>query len=228
MGKMANVLGFPRQRPDRDPALNATARSHGAATGTESGQGRRSGEPDAMSERLAAVAERADRAAFEEVFRHFVPKVRAYLLRGGGDAARVDDVIQETFTAVWRKAERYDPRRATAAAWIFAIARNRRIDAYRRARRPEFDPRDPALHPDPLPDGEKALTAGQRAEAVKAALRVLSDEQREVLQLSFYEGETYAAIAVRLGLPLGTVKSRARLAFGHLRTALETQREALT
>ena len=181
-----------------------------------------------MSERLAAIAERADRSAFAELYRHFAPRVRAYLLRGGGDAGRVDDVLQETFAAVWRKAGLYDRRRATAAAWIFAIARNRRIDAYRRTRRPEFDPRDPALQPDPLPDGEQSLTAGQRAEAVRTALRSLSIEQREVLRLSFYEGETYAAISVRLGVPLGTVKSRARLAFGHLRAALEAQRAALT
>ena len=222
MEESGKVLGFPRRRPDRGSRVGA------AATHPETGQERIAGKPDAMSERLAAVAERADRTAFDELFRHFAPKVRCYLLRGGGDAGRVDDVLQETFAAVWRKAGLYDRRRATAATWIFAIARNLRIDAYRRARRPEYDPRDPALQPEPLPDGEKALTAGQRAEAVRIALRALSDEQREVLRLSFYEGETYAAIAVRLGLPLGTVKSRARLAFDHLRAALESQREALT
>lgn len=181
-----------------------------------------------MSTRLEAIARRADTAAFAELFRHFAPRVKAYLLRGGGDAGQVDDVVQDTFAAVWRKAGHYDRRRATAAAWIFAIARNRRIDVYRRERRPEFDPRDPAFQPDPLPDGERALSALQRAEAVRAALDTLSDEQREVLRLAFYEGETYAAIAVRLGLPLGTVKSRARLAFGHLRATLRAQREALT
>ena len=180
-----------------------------------------------MAARLEAVADRGDRAAFTELFRHFAPRVRAYLLRGGGDAGRADDVLQQTFEAVWRKAKLYDRRRAGAAAWIFAIARNMRIDAIRRERRPEFDPQDPAFRPDPAPEGEQALATGQRAEAVRSALSALSDEQREVLWLSFYQGETYAQIAIRLGLPLGTVKSRARLAFRHLRRSLGPQREGL-
>ena len=180
-----------------------------------------------MSERLLAVAGQGDRAAFAALFRHFGPRIRAYLLRADGDAAKVDDILQETFAAVWRKAGQYDSRRATAAAWIFAIARNRRIDAFRRERRPEFDPEDPAFRSDPLPDGEETLAARERAESVRAALAALSDEQREVLRLSFYEGENYAAIAIRLGIPLGTVKSRARLAFGRLRAALGAQREEL-
>lgn len=224
MAKTGNVLGF--RRPGRASRDKASPRAQGTRPGA--GPGRRSSRARAMSARLEAVAERADTAAFAELFRHFAPRVRAYLLRGGGDAGQVDDVVQDTFAAVWRKAGHYDRRRATAAAWIFAIARNRRIDVYRRERRPEFDPRDPAFQPDPLPDGERALTAGQRAEAVRTALDALSGEQRDVLRLAFYEGETYAAIAVRLGIPLGTVKSRARLAFGHMRAALEAQREALT
>ena len=180
-----------------------------------------------MSARLIAVAEHGDRKAFAELFRHFGPRIRAWLVRGGGNAGTVDDVLQEIFATVWRKASLYDSRRASAAAWIFAIARNRRIDAFRRERRPEFDPDDPALRPDPIPDGEQTLVASQRTEAVRAAISALSEDQREVLRLSFYEGESYAAIAIRLGVPLGTVKSRARLAFGHLRAALGPDREQL-
>ncbi len=226
MDKAGNVLGFRRRRPGRGTAAAASATARAPIPGT--GPSHRSVDEQALSARIEAVAERSDTAAFAELFRHFAPRVRAYLLRGGGDAGQVDDVVQDTFAAVWRKAGHYDRRRATAAAWIFAIARNRRIDMYRRERRPEFDPRDPAFQPDPLPDGERALTSGQRAEAVRTALDALSGEQRDVLRLAFYEGETYAAIAVRLGIPLGTVKSRARLAFGHMRAALEAQREALT
>ena len=136
-------------------------------------------------------------------------------------------MLQEVFAAVWRKANLYDGRRATAAAWIFAIARNRRIDAFRRDRRPEFDPEDPTFRPGSLPDGEQALASQERADAVRAALAVLSEEQREVLRLSFYEGESYAEIAIRLGIPLGTVKSRARLAFRRLRAELGPKREEL-
>ena len=226
MEKPGNVLGFRRRGPARGTAAADSATAEAPNRGT--GPPHRSADERTLSARIEAVAERSDTAAFAELFRHFAPRVRAYLLRGGGDAGQADDVVQDTFATVWRKARLYDRRRATAAAWIFAIARNRRIDVYRRERRPEFDPRDPAFQPDPLPDGEGALTAEQRAVAVRTALDALSGEQREVLRLAFYEGETYAEIAVRLGIPLGTVKSRARLAFGHLRAALDAQREALT
>ena len=214
--------------PDADArrAAPRSARDHGAAESTEA-IAPPAGRIDEMSARLVAVAERGDRGAFASLFRHFGPRIRAYLLRAGGDAGKVDDVLQDTFAAVWNRAALYDRRRASAATWIFAIARNRRIDAFRRDRRPEFDPQDPALHPDPLPGGEEALTAHERAEAVRNALAGLSEEQREILWLSFYEGESYAAIAIRLGIPLGTVKSRARLAFGRLRSELGTRREDL-
>ncbi|MCY3984646.1 MAG: sigma-70 family RNA polymerase sigma factor [Roseovarius sp.] len=176
-----------------------------------------------MSAWLVAVAERGDREAFASLFRHFGPRIRAYLLRAGGDAGRVDDVLQETFTSVWNRAALYDRSRASAATWIFTIARNRMIDAFRHDSRPEFDPNDPALHPNPLPGGEEAFATQERAEAIKNALATLSEGQREVLWLSFYEGESYPEIAIRLGIPVGTVKSRARLAFGRLRSELGTK-----
>ena len=219
------MIGFPYRRLDE--AFGSDAPVPPAAAQAEPGTYVRASEAERMAARLQAVAERGDRAAFTELFRHFAPRIRAYLLRGGGDAGRADDVLQQTFEAVWRKAKLYDRRRANPAAWIFAIARNARIDSIRRERRPEFDPQDPAFRPDPAPEGEQALAAGQRAEAVRSALSALSDEQREVLWLSFYEGETYAQIAIRLGLPLGTVKSRARLAFQRLRRSLNAQREGL-
>ena len=225
MANEGNVIGFSGREPGNASKAGATSpevETNAADSGERS--------PDAlddMSIRLIAVAEHGDREAFGTLFRHFGPRIRAYLARGGGDMARIDDVLQDVFAAVWRKASLYDSRRATAAAWIFAIARNRRIDALRRERRPEFDPQDPAFRPDPVPDGEETLAARQRARAVRTALTALSDEQREILRLSFYEGESYPAIAIRLGIPLGTVKSRARLAFGHLRAELGPRREEL-
>ena len=224
MKKRGNVIEYPDAHARRTAVR--TVPDHGTAESAET-NAPPVGRIDEMSARLVAVAERGDRGAFASLFRHFGPRIRAYLLRVGGDAGRVDDVLQETFAAVWNRAVLYDRSRASAATWIFAIARNRRIDAFRRDRRPEFDPDDPALHPDPLPGGEEALAAQERAEAVRNALAVLSEEQREVLWLSFYEGESYPAIAIRLGIPLGTVKSRARLAFGRLRSELGTRREDL-
>lgn len=219
MASAGPLIPFPRGHP--------AVASDGAETGTTCRSTAGAPAPDVLSAWLCAVARQRDRTAFTHLVRHFAPRVRAYLLRGGGEPGRVDDVLQDTFATVWQKADTFDPRRGSAAAWIFTIARNRRIDAFRRDRRPEFDPRDPAFLPDPRPDGEQVTAARQREEAVRAALTTLREEQREVLRLSFYEGEPYAAIAVQLGVPLGTVKSRARLAFRHLRAALAAHREGL-
>lgn len=208
------MIGFPDGRRLED-AARRPARPDAVA-----GSKRPAGPRDDMSACLLAVAERGDREAFGSLFRHFGPRIRVWLLRGGADAGQADDILQDIFVTVWRKAKQYDSQRAGAAAWIYAIARNRRIDMFRRHRRPQFDAEDPAFRPDPPPDGEQSIAARQRCDAVRAALASLSHAQREILQLSFYEGESYAAIAVRLGLPVGTVKSRARLAFGHLRAKL--------
>ncbi len=178
-----------------------------------------------MATLLHAVATQGDRDAFSALFRHFAPRLKAYLQRAGGETEGIDDVLQDVFATIWRKAGLYDSRRASVAAWIFAIARNQRIDAFRRQRRPDFDPEDPAFRPAPLVEGEEAVAVRQRTEAVQSALAGLGEEQRAILQLSFYQGETYADIAVRLGIPIGTVKSRARLAFRRLRDHLSPHRE---
>ena len=224
MMKPGNVIEYPDAlaRQGVGKAISDEAKAESAEANASP-----AGQLDEMSARLVAVAQSGDRDAFASLFRHFGPRVRAYLLRAGGDSVKVDDVLQETFAAVWNRAALYDGSRASAATWIFAIARNRRVDAFRRDRRPEFDPNDPAFHPDPVPGGEEALATQERAEAVRNALAVLSEEQREVLWLSFYEGESYPAIAIRLGIPLGTVKSRARLAFVRLRSELGARREDL-
>ena len=178
---------------------------------------------ETMTAHLIAVRDRQDRASFAALFRHFAPRVKSYLRRFGDDDHRVDEVLQETFAAVWAKASLFNPERASASTWIFTIARNQRIDAFRRERRPEFDPEDPAFVPEPEPDGEAALSARERNERVTTAMSELSDDQREVLRLSFFEEKSHDAIASKLGLPIGTVKSRIRLAYGHLRARLEAQ-----
>jgi RNA polymerase sigma-70 factor (ECF subfamily) len=176
-----------------------------------------------MSALLVAVAERQDRDAFAALFRHFAPRLKSYFLRFGDSDGRAEEVLQETFIAVWRKARLFDPARAAASTWIFTIARNQRVDAFRRERRPQFDPTDPAFVAEPDPGGEATFTERQRSERVAAAMDELSEEQREILRLSFFEEESHHAISHRLGLPIGTVKSRIRLAYGHLRTRLAPQ-----
>jgi RNA polymerase sigma-70 factor (ECF subfamily) len=173
--------------------------------------------PEAL---LRAVAQRQDRQAFLALFRHFAPRVKAYLRRQGADAAVADDVAQEVMLKVWSRAAAFDAAKASAATWIFAIARNSQIDAFRRTRRPEVDMDDAVMVADanPLPDDAMAL--GQRAQRVQDAIANLPAEQAAVVRMSFFLHKAHAEIARELGLPLGTVKSRLRLAFGRLREAL--------
>ncbi len=166
------------------------------------------------------IAEARDRDAFRVFFDRYAAKLRAFLMRGGAAADDAEETAQEALMTVWRRAESFDPTRASAAAWLFTIARNRRIDLLRRGARPQPDPEDPLYKPDPPKPAEAALSEGRRDDAVRAAMASLSEEQLDVVRLSFFEGLAHAEIAERLDLPLGTVKSRLRLAFRHLRTRL--------
>jgi RNA polymerase sigma-70 factor, ECF subfamily len=176
---------------------------------------------DALSDAdlLEGIA-REDRAAFAELFRRYAVRVKAFMIRGGAADADADEIAQEVMAAIWRRAASFDPARASPATWIFAIARNRRIDMLRRQRRPVPDPEDPLFQPEPEPAAFDAVSVAEREARLRAALAGLGAEQRAVLIAAFYEGLSHAEIAERLGLPLGTVKSRLRLAFGHLRGAL--------
>ncbi|HSZ74320.1 MAG TPA: sigma-70 family RNA polymerase sigma factor [Rhizomicrobium sp.] len=170
---------------------------------------------------LLDVGRLRDRVAFEALFHHFAPRVKAYLLRLGAQGAQAEDLAQEALLLLWRKAEQFDPAKASAATWIFTIARNLRIDAIRRERRPEIDPDDPALVPDPEPQADAGVTRDQEDTRLRAAIARLPAEQAQVLQLSFFADKPHSAIASELGLPLGTVKSRLRLAMARIRTTLE-------
>jgi len=169
---------------------------------------------------LWQIAESSDRQAFEQVFAHFAPRVKAYMMRLGSDGASAEELTQEALAAVWRKAGQYDPAKAGASTWIFTIARNLRIDAFRKENRPELDPNDPALVPEPDKSAEETVFASQRARQMKVVLRELPEEQRRIVNLSFYEDRTHTEIAQQLDLPLGTVKSRLRLAFQRIRNSL--------
>lgn len=173
-----------------------------------------------MSACLAAVGRSKDRAAFELLFRHFAPRVKGYLRRLGADAAAAEELMQEAMVTVWRRADRFDPAKASASTWIFTVARNLRIDAWRRDRRPEFDPSDPAFVPDDEPAPDASLDRWQDAERVNTAMQALSESEQAVLRLSFFEELSHSAIATQLAIPLGTVKSRLRLAFAKLRVTL--------
>ncbi len=170
---------------------------------------------------MEAVAQAQDRAAFAALFEYYAPRVKAYCLRLGAGDALAEELAQEVMVTVWRKAKLFDRNQAAVSTWIFRIARNRRIDAARRAAKPEIDPADDPLAPEAPLAPDDAMSAAERAEAVKAALTQLPPEQLSLLEQAFYEGLSHREIAERSGLPLGTVKSRIRLAFGRLRAHLD-------
>ena len=173
-----------------------------------------------MNALLLAVGARRDIEAYERLFRHFAPRVKAYMAKGGGNGQQAEELMQETMIAVWNKAERYDPAKGAASTWIFTIARNLRIDAFRREKRPEFDPNDPAFVPDDAAPADVELDARETSAQLHDAIAALPAEQASLLKLSFFEDQSHSAIAQRLNLPLGTVKSRMRLAFDKLRASL--------
>ncbi|MFZ5738231.1 RNA polymerase sigma-70 factor (ECF subfamily) [Rhodopseudomonas thermotolerans] len=173
-----------------------------------------------MADCIVRIAAVQDRAAFETLFRHFAPRLKSYFARRGGDPALAEEITQETLVAVWRSAAQFDPARASASTWIFTIARNLSIDRLRQAKRPSFDPNDPAFVPDDEEPPDRRLERTETEQRVRDVMETLSFNEKSVLMLSFYEDQSHSAIAEQLGLPVGTVKSRIRLAFGKLRAAL--------
>lgn len=179
--------------------------------------------PEDMAGLVEAVAASQDREAYAALFAHFAPRLKGWLLRQGVDDGAADELVQETMLTVWRRAATYDRRLATPSTWIYTILRNKRIDRIRRERRPEVDPNDPAFQPDPPEDQDKRLDLARAEERLKLALRDLPPEQAELIQIAFFQHLSHREIADRLGLPLGTVKSRLRLALGRLRRSLQEE-----
>ena len=175
-----------------------------------------------MAAHLLAIATQSDRAAFRAVFDYYAPRVKSFLMRSGGNAARAEEVTQETMVAVWRKAHLFDPEKANASTWIFTIARNLRIDAFRKEKHPELDPEDPALQISAPEDAMSRLAGAQDAALLAEAVAALSDAERQLLALAYYEEKSQSQISAELSLPLGTVKSRMRQIFIKLRSRLDT------
>ncbi|MGE3303450.1 MAG: sigma-70 family RNA polymerase sigma factor [Hyphomonadaceae bacterium] len=169
---------------------------------------------------LIARVARGDRTAFAMLFERAAPKVKGYLLRLGCTPAAAEELTQDVMVTVWRRAAQYDPARAGPMTWLFVIARNRRIDSLRREKAATLYGGDQTeIDPSPTPDA--GAIAADREARVAAALADLPADQREVIRRAFFEEEPHVAIATALGLPLGTVKSRIRLAFAKLRARLE-------
>lgn len=169
---------------------------------------------------IVAIAAHGDRRCFALLFSRFAPRVKSYLLKLGCRPDQAEELAQETLLVVWRKAAYYDPGRASASTWIFTIARNLRIDAIRRERHPEDLADEPEMLPAAPAAADEALSAGERDARILRAVNSLSAEQAEVVRQSFFQDRAHGEISRDLGLPLGTVKSRLRLAMDRLRSQL--------
>ncbi|MEK9567819.1 MAG: sigma-70 family RNA polymerase sigma factor [Paracoccaceae bacterium] len=159
-----------------------------------------------------------DVSAFEEIFNHFAPRVKAFLMKSGADPQMAEECTQEVLATVWRKAHLFDPSRAGASTWIFTIARNKKIDAIRKQNRPEPE----QLYPeqDYEPDQEAVVELQQETERLVTALGELPEKQRILVEKAYLGELSHSEIAEITGLPLGTIKSRIRLALEKLRHAM--------
>jgi RNA polymerase sigma-70 factor (ECF subfamily) len=164
---------------------------------------------------MLRVRDAQDKAAFAALFRHFAPRIKAFLMKSGATAALAEECAQDVMATLWQKADQFDPARASVATWVFTIARNRRIDAIRRSRRPEPEALD--WGPDTEPDQAEVYEVAQENLRLGSALATLPDKQRTLIERAYYGDLTHSEIALETGLPLGTIKSRIRLALERLR-----------
>ncbi|EXJ13069.1 MULTISPECIES: sigma-70 family RNA polymerase sigma factor [Nitrincola] len=168
---------------------------------------------DNWSARLTSLAETRDKAVFASLFDYFAPRLKAYITRLGMPPATAEEVAQEAMLSVWRKAHMFNAEKASASTWIFTLARNLCIDRMRREKAVEYELPEEEPDPEQRDQGEHLILE----ERMRDAIATLPENQAQVLHLSYYEGKSHSEIADQLGIPLGSVKSRLRLAFSKLK-----------
>lgn len=174
------------------------------------------GSPAAFSALLVAVGRDKDREAFARLFGHFAPRIKSFLMKGGAAPDQAEELAQETMFIIWQKAAAFDPQKANAATWIYTIARNKRTDALRKRIRPETGEDETDLIIDERDNAAQTLAGRQESDIMAREIEKLPSEQAELLYKSFFEDKSHADIAKESNLPLGTVKSRIRLALEKL------------
>lgn len=186
----------------------------------QGGLGLANKEPLNFSVLLFSIGQNQDRASFADIFQHFAPRVKSYMLKLGCVDEMAEELAQQTLLQVWRKAQLYDPEKAAASTWIFRIARNIRIDVLRKQKLffdVDFDLESVG---DEQEDAESKINREQKNQNVALALTNLPMNQAQIIRMSFFDGLSHNEIAKQLEIPLGTVKSRIRLAFGRLRASV--------
>ena len=210
------LLPIPSEKPDARRSAQAYAASAHLRAGRVGGMGTMTAETETdWAALLLRVRDDADKAAFAQLFRHFGPRIKAFLKKSGAGDALAEECAQDVMATLWQKAHLFDPTRASVATWVFTIARNRRIDALRKARRPE--PEDLPWGPEPEMEAAEALELQQESRRLGEALAQLPEKQRALIERAYFGDLSHSEIAAETGLPLGTIKSRIRLALERLR-----------
>lgn len=169
-----------------------------------------------------AVRNDRDRNAFAQLFDHFAPRLKGFIMRTGTSSGQAEEIVQDVMLTVWRKAEQFDPERAQVSAWVYQIARNRQIDVIRKENRPV--PEELSQDTDQEPDASQVLAIEQEAGQLKDAIARLKPNQREIIEKAYLGELTHQQISAQTGLPLGTIKSRIRLGLERLRHELKELR----
>jgi len=180
--------------------------------------------PQALTKLLVRAARDRDREAFRELHDALAPRIKAYMMRQGAAADLAEELAQEVMVKVWRKAHLFTPDKGSAVTWAFTIARNLRIDKIRREHVWQEVPDGYEDLPDEAAMPDQQVSDNERSARVHEALRQLPPDQVQVIELSFIDGLSHSEIAQRLAIPLGTVKSRMRLAYAKLQEHLSTLR----
>ena len=170
---------------------------------------------------IGRIASFKDKTAFSELFKLVGPRIKGYLMKLGSSDVAAEDILQEVMLTVWRKSETFDRSKAAVSTWLFTIARNKRIDMLRKEIRPQLDPLDPMLSPNQEAAADDIYGSNQEAIKISKAIEQLPTDQAVLIKMTYYEDKSHSIIADELKMPLGTVKSRIRLASTRLRKLLE-------
>jgi RNA polymerase sigma-70 factor (ECF subfamily) len=174
---------------------------------------------------MKQIADHQDKSSFKMIFDYFGPRLKSFLMSSGAEESIAEEVVQETMCVVWTKADYYDPKMASPSTWIYTIARNKKIDILRKSRKAILENIDTAILPPIIPRLEEDIEHDQKFEVINQYLDELPKEQLALLKMNFIEEKSHGEIAEITKIPLGTIKSRIRLAMEKIRERIEKDKK---
>ena len=170
---------------------------------------------------MQEVAENQDKEAFATIFKHFSPRLKSYFMKAGAADNQAEEIIQEVMISVWTKASSYNKEKSSVSTWLYTIARNKRIDKIRKEKRHYLLESDEGLEIPIDSTQEEEIMSTQLSKRMDDYIKNLPSEQAKLLKLSYFHEKTHTDISNELNIPLGTVKSRIRLALSKIRNLAE-------